>query len=113
MKDSLRKNLPKALIVTDDETMFETAIADDMKPKSPEAEMIAKSESAQLTATIAALPLAFREVLVLRDIDGLSYREIAAVVSLPMGTVMSRLSRARKLLVAAIAASQTTKQGAA
>jgi DNA-directed RNA polymerase specialized sigma24 family protein len=48
------------------------------------------------------LPVPFREALVLREVQGLAYREIADVMGLPIGTVMSRLARARKLLIAAL-----------
>jgi len=48
------------------------------------------------------LPPPFKETLVLRDINGLSYREIAEITSVPVGTVMSRLARARGLLMAAL-----------
>jgi len=51
-----------------------------------------------VTAAITNLPLAFREVLVLREIEELSYEDIARVLDIPKGTVMSRLSRARRLL---------------
>jgi RNA polymerase sigma-70 factor (ECF subfamily) len=47
---------------------------------------------------VAALPDMFREVIVLRELDGLSYREIAAIVDAPVGTVMSRLARGRAML---------------
>jgi RNA polymerase sigma-70 factor (ECF subfamily) len=49
-------------------------------------------------ALVAALPAAFREAIVLRDINDLSYREIAEVIGAPVGTVMSRLARARSML---------------
>jgi len=49
-------------------------------------------------SAIEALPLEFREVLVLRELENLSYKEIAAVVDVPLGTVMSRLARARERL---------------
>jgi RNA polymerase sigma-70 factor (ECF subfamily) len=52
---------------------------------------------------IDALPEHYREVVVLRDIEGFSYAEIAAILSCPGGTVMSRLSRARDCLRAALA----------
>jgi len=109
----LRKNRPKALIVTDDDSVFEAAqfASDPGGPPGPEAALIAKADAAMLNAAIAALPLNFREILVLREIDGLSYREIAEVVSLPIGTVMSRLSRSRKLLIARLGSSRDAAQG--
>jgi RNA polymerase sigma-70 factor (ECF subfamily) len=51
-----------------------------------------------LNEAIAALPVQFREVLILRELEDLSYRDIARVTGVPIGTVMSRLSRARRLL---------------
>ena len=58
--------------------------------------------AARLEAAITALPPPFRETLVLRDIQGLDYREIAAVTEVPIGTVMSRLARARSRLIETI-----------
>ncbi len=71
---------------------------------NPETDLIARADAAQLEAAIAALPAPFRETLVLRDIQGLDYREIAAVTEVPVGTVMSRLARARKRLIEMIGA---------
>ena len=48
--------------------------------------------------TLEALPVEYREVLVMRELEGLSYKEIAKVAELPIGTVMSRLARAREQL---------------
>ena len=48
--------------------------------------------------TLEALPIEYREVLVMRELEGLSYKEIAEVAELPIGTVMSRLARAREQL---------------
>jgi RNA polymerase sigma-70 factor (ECF subfamily) len=70
---------------------------------TPETELIAKADAARLEAAIAALPPPFRETLVLRDIQGLDYREIAQVTEVPVGTVMSRLARARRRLIDTIA----------
>jgi len=64
----------------------------------PEAVALLASDGRKLDAAIAALPLEFREVLILREMEEMSYREIAEIVGAPIGTVMSRLSRARGLL---------------
>ena len=53
---------------------------------------------------VAELPVEFREVVVLREMEGFSYKEISALADVPIGTVMSRLARARKLLQKALAA---------
>ena len=66
--------------------------------KDPETLLIERRERMQLNELIARLPVEHREMVVLRDIEDLSYREIAAVVGVPIGTVMSRLCRARRLL---------------
>ena len=58
---------------------------------------------------IAALPVDYREVLILREFEGLSYREIAQVINAPIGTVMSRLSRARDQLAASMRAAESTR----
>jgi RNA polymerase sigma factor (sigma-70 family) len=111
----LRKNRPKALLVTDDISLFErTETEGSFTPQavSAETELIAKADVASVQAAIAALPIAYREMIVLREIDELSYREISAVTGLPIGTVMSRLSRARGLLMQRLGAPKQT-QGAA
>jgi RNA polymerase sigma-70 factor (ECF subfamily) len=71
----------------------------DQHASTPETELIAKVNADQLRAAIDSLPLEFRETVVLRDIHGLEYREIAEIVAAPIGTVMSRLSRARRHLL--------------
>jgi len=65
---------------------------------SPEEGAIRSDEGRKLDAVIATLPEEFRTVLVLREMEDLSYREIAAVCEVPIGTVMSRLARARAML---------------
>jgi RNA polymerase sigma factor (sigma-70 family) len=64
----------------------------------PEAQLIQQQTVEQVWDALAALPDDFREVLVLRELEEMSYKEIAAVVNIPVGTVMSRLSRARERL---------------
>ncbi len=65
----------------------------------PEAALIAAGTAEELRRHVAALPAPFAEVLVLREIHELSYNEIAAMLDLPVGTVMSRLARARRILI--------------
>jgi RNA polymerase sigma-70 factor, ECF subfamily len=65
---------------------------------SPEIEFIGRKDAETIRALLASLPEPFREVLVLREVSDLSYREIANVIGAPLGTVMSRLARARALL---------------
>ena len=75
------------------EQQVPTAAADD-----PLAASIRSEQAGTLAAALAALPEDFRTVLVLREIEDLSYREIAHVLETPIGTVMSRLARAREAL---------------
>ena len=65
---------------------------------SPEAEVLHQRDAETIRRFVAELPQPFREAIVLREINDLSYREIADVVGIPVGTVMSRLARARSLL---------------
>jgi RNA polymerase sigma-70 factor (ECF subfamily) len=71
----------------------------DREKLTPETELIAKADAARLETAIADLPAPFKETLVLRDVQGLDYREIAQITEVPIGTVMSRLARARRRLV--------------
>jgi len=70
----------------------------------PETAVIESGRRRQLRAAIEHLPDEFRETLILRELEGLSYKEIAGVLNVPMGTVMSRLARARDLLMRGLAA---------
>jgi RNA polymerase sigma-70 factor (ECF subfamily) len=63
---------------------------------SPEAVLLARADQQMVRSALECLPLQFREVIVLCDIEEMSYQEIAEIVGIPIGTVMSRLSRARK-----------------
>jgi RNA polymerase sigma factor (sigma-70 family) len=94
----LRKNRPSALVSVADLD----ALPDTQPGQTPEAALIARADAARLERAIAALPVPFRETLVLRDVNGLDYRAIAGVTGVPIGTVMSRLARARSRLIAAL-----------
>ena len=102
----LGKNRSAALLVVDDLEAVERKELERGVPMdradTPETALIAKADAARLEAAIAELPVPFRETLVLRDLQGLDYREIAEVTKVPIGTVMSRLARARRRLIARI-----------
>src|SRR5919197_2242475 len=103
----LGKNRSAALVMVDDLEAVEQqqtsgGVTLDSAPQTPEAALIAKADAVRLEAAIAELPVPFRETLVLRDVQGLDYREIAEVTKVPMGTVMSRLARARRRLMARV-----------
>ena len=101
----LAKNRRNTVVAVDDLEAVERAQAlpgkngAQVNAATPETELIARADAARLEAAIAALPPPFRETLVLRDLQGLDYREIAQVTEVPIGTVMSRLARARRRLI--------------
>jgi RNA polymerase sigma-70 factor (ECF subfamily) len=83
----------------DDDSEFDMPSLDEQgRVQTPETLLTRKLERAQISAAIADLPVPFREVLVLREIEDMAYEDIAQVLQIPKGTVMSRLSRARRLL---------------
>jgi len=65
---------------------------------TPEESLLARATAAEVDAALAALPETFREAVWLRDVQELSYAEIAEVLQVPPGTVMSRIARGRRLL---------------
>ena len=75
--------------------------------EDPEAALIRARGERQVHALIAALPVELREPLVLRELEELSYKEIAEITRIPIGTVMSRLFRARRLLAQAAGEGET------
>jgi len=68
------------------------------KDLNPEALLLQSADSQMVRQALEDLPVEFREVVVLRELEGLSYKQIAEVAEIPVGTVMSRLARARKRL---------------
>jgi RNA polymerase sigma-70 factor (ECF subfamily) len=91
----LQQNRSRQLTAPIDETAELLAAADD---KNPEAIFLARIDVEELRQAVTELPIEFREVLVLREMEELSYKEIATLCDLPIGTVMSRLARGRRHL---------------
>ena len=94
------------------------AVAEDMpmwqEPQvSQEKLMLRQQDSATIRRLVAELPEPFRETIVLREVNDLSYQEIAEVAGVPVGTVMSRLARARAMLRSAWNAAETATSGPA
>jgi len=91
----------------------QTTVYDDMthdrpdESLDPEALVLQRQAVEKVQRAVQELPADFREVIVLRELEGLSYKEIAAVVGIPIGTVMSRLARARERLQAILGPSVT------
>jgi len=90
----IRKNRPSTLADEFDETVH----TGEKAGEGVEAELISRDESDRIRKALEMLPVTFREVLVLREMEGFSYKEISEVTGVPMGTVMSSLSRARQKL---------------
>ncbi|HEX9135966.1 MAG TPA: sigma-70 family RNA polymerase sigma factor [Nitrospirota bacterium] len=81
------------------ETPFDEEVhTSDLQALSPEKPLLADADGQMLQQALEELPVTFREILVLRELEGLSYKEIAEIVNIPIGTVMSSLARARKRL---------------
>ena len=87
----LEKNRREEAVITFDETIEDLQSG----AAAPDTRMVEEADSEALRQAIEALPVEFREVLVMRELEGMAYKEIAYVADLPLGTVMSRLARAR------------------
>src|ERR1700689_5427675 len=74
---------------------------------TPESLLIGRSDIDAVRSAIEQLPVIFREVILLSDVEDASYREIAEILSIPIGTVMSRLARARKMVRASLRSTPT------
>lgn len=98
-----KRDRARAIVIIDGEAVdrFEGASA---SSETPEALLLRDAMSPDLRAAIESLPRALRQTVWLRDVEDLSYAEIAQRLDVPIGTVMSRLSRARELLYRRLAA---------
>jgi RNA polymerase sigma factor (sigma-70 family) len=101
----LTKNRSKAVVFADDLSVTEQQQIEQESPQgtrveTPEEIALFKADAEDVQRALATLPAQFREVVVLREINQLNYRDISEITNVPIGTVMSRLSRGRQLLIA-------------
>jgi RNA polymerase sigma factor (sigma-70 family) len=101
--DFLRRHRPQELTDAFDEEIH--TAAEEMQ--TPEALLLRRADRAMVRQALEALPLAWREVIILRELEGLSYKQIADVAGIKIGTVMSRLARARAQLQRLLGAEAT------
>jgi RNA polymerase sigma-70 factor, ECF subfamily len=92
----VRRKRPE--LMRDPDTTLAVVANTDNDAKTPESVVLDQTFDAAVERSLAAIPAQFREAIHLVDIDGLSYNEAAAVLDIPVGTVMSRLHRGRKLI---------------
>jgi RNA polymerase sigma-70 factor (ECF subfamily) len=99
-----RKRAPALVDFSGVEEALESRLApvDGSVARTPEDEVVEASLDGEVRRALVALPSAFKIVVLLADIEGYAYREVAAILSIPVGTVMSRLYRARRLLERAL-----------
>ena len=101
----LMKNRPKTVVYTNDlsaaeQQELEHGGSQGARVETPEEIALFKADAEQIQKALAQLQPQYREVIVLREINQMNYREIAEITNVPIGTVMSRLSRGRALLIA-------------
>lgn len=94
----LQRNRARELMDSIDESQEEL-----VDSATPELRLVREADAQMVREALAELPLEFREVMVMREMEELSYKEIAAIAGLPIGTVMSRLARGRKRLYSLLA----------
>ena len=103
------KNRPKDLITADNlDALEEPHAGSELAfgaelPATPEGALLASERDVRVKDAVNALPVRYREIVVMREMEELSYREIADVLEIPIGTVMSRLARARAILIQVLA----------
>lgn len=95
-----RKQLPGQVDFAEFEETFESALiqVEGAQARSPEEEILDSSWDAEVRQALVALPHNYKVVVLLVDIEGYSYKEVADILAIPVGTVMSRLYRGRRLL---------------
>jgi RNA polymerase sigma factor (sigma-70 family) len=101
----LMKNRPKTVVFSNDLSAAEQQELEHeglqgTRVETPEEIALFKADAAAIQKALAQLQPQFREVIVLREINQMNYRDIAEITNVPIGTVMSRLSRGRQLLIA-------------
>ncbi|HXL12648.1 MAG TPA: sigma-70 family RNA polymerase sigma factor [Bradyrhizobium sp.] len=101
----MTKNRSKAVVFTDDLSVTEQQQIEQeglqgTRVETPEEIALFKADAEEVQRALVKLPEQFREVVVLREINQLNYRDISEITNAPIGTVMSRLSRGRQLLIA-------------
>jgi RNA polymerase sigma-70 factor (ECF subfamily) len=99
-----RKQLPAQVDFAELEETFESALSntDSSAARTPEDELVEHSLDAEVRTSLVALPHNYKVVVLLADIEGYAYKEIADILAIPVGTVMSRLYRGRRLLEKAL-----------
>jgi RNA polymerase sigma factor (sigma-70 family) len=95
----LGRNRSKTIIAVEDLELIERSQSLEQDTQTPETALMAKVDGKRLEAAIGTLPLAYKETLLLRELEGLDYRQIAEITGVPIGTVMSRLARARRRVI--------------
>ena len=93
--DWVRQNRPVELVHDADDVI---EALEDPAAVDPQVQALRSADARLLADALAQVPLQFREVVVLRELEDLSYKEIASVLAIPVGTVMSRLARGRAML---------------
>jgi RNA polymerase sigma-70 factor (ECF subfamily) len=97
--------------VREQDTAFDEALHSTQRTLDPENSLLLAERAESVRESLAELPAEYREVLVLRELEQLSYREIATIAAIPLGTVMSRLSRARERLQQSLCHRQRNDKG--
>jgi RNA polymerase sigma-70 factor (ECF subfamily) len=92
------RDAARAPVDVDSERVLDAAIEGASAPETPERILLRTTLDADLQAALDALPVAFRQAVWLRDVEEFSYAEIGRMLEIPIGTVMSRISRGRRLL---------------